>query len=116
MSEYARRLAIAVKKSRIGLDLTQEEVAEKSGTDVRTIIALEKGRGNPKLETLYPVIRALKIDAREIFDDTPQIDSSTTRQLHLLVNDCKEEEAAALLPVVQAVLSALRSNKGIKIE
>ena len=69
MPEYARRLAVVVKRTRTELDLTQEEVAEKSGTDVRTIITFEQGCGNPTLKTLYAVVRALKIDTREIFDD-----------------------------------------------
>lgn len=53
MPEYARRLAVVVKRTRTELDLTQEEVAEKSGTDVRTIITFEQGCGNPTLKTLY---------------------------------------------------------------
>lgn len=116
MPEYARRLAVAVKRTRTGLNLTQEEVAEKSGTDVRTIITFEQSCGNPTLKTLYAVVRTLKIDARELFDDAPQTDSFTIRQLHTLVNECSEEEANALLPVIKAVLAALRSSKGNKIE
>ena len=113
MPEYARRLAVVVKRTRTELDLTQEEVAEKSGTDVRTIITFEQGCGNP---TLYAVVRALKIDTREIFDDAPQTDSFAIRQLHALVNECSEEEAHTLLPVIKAVLTALRSSKGYNIE
>ena len=32
------------------------------------------------------------------------------------VNECSEEEANALLPVIKAVLTALRSSKGYNIE
>ena len=71
----SQRLADAVKKTRLELGLTQEEVADKCDTDVRTIINMEMGRGNPKLKTLFRVVRALKIDARELFDDDPQGDS-----------------------------------------
>lgn len=116
MSNYAWRLAVAVKKCRTELDLTQEELAEKSGTDVRTIIAFEKGRGNPKLETLYSVVRALKMDARQLFDDEPHLDSPSIRQLNSIINNCSEEEAATILSIVNAVLVALRSNDGQKIE
>ena len=38
MQDYSRQLAQAIKKARLELGLTQEQVAEKSGTDVRTII------------------------------------------------------------------------------
>lgn len=113
---YSQRLANAVKKTRSELGLTQEEVADKCDTDVRTIINMEMGRGNPKLKTLFKIVRALKIDARELFDDDLQNNNPSIRRICLLINECSEEEAAALLPVIEAVLTALRSSKGIKIE
>jgi transcriptional regulator with XRE-family HTH domain len=116
MPEYSQRLADAIRNTRLELGLTQEEVAERSNTDVRTIINMEMGRGNPKLKTLYAVIRALKMDARIIFDDDPQIDRPTVRHLRMIFDECSEEEITTLLPVVEAVLTALRSNKGTKIQ
>ena len=116
MLKYSQRLADAVKKARSELGLTQEEVADKCNTDVRTIIHMEMGRGNPKRKTLFKVVRALKIDARELFDDGPQSDSPSVRRVCLLINECSEEEAATLFPVIEAVLNALRTNRGIKIE
>ena len=115
MPEYSQRLADAIKKARLELGLTQEQVAEKSGTDVRTIINMEQGRGNPKLETLFPLIRALKMDSREIFDAVPNLDAPSIRHLHLLVDDCSEDEAATLLSVMESVLTALRSPRATKI-
>lgn len=72
MLKYSQPLAEAVKKARSELGLTQEEVADKCDTDVRTIINMEMGRGNPKPKPLFRVVRALKIDARELFDDDLQ--------------------------------------------
>ena len=116
MQEYSQRLADAIKKARLELGLTQEQVAEKSGTSVRTIINMEQGRGNPKLETLFPLIQTLKMDAREIFDVAPKLDAPSIRHLRLLIDDCSEEEAATLLSVMESVLTALRSTQAIKIE
>ena len=116
MQEYSQQLADAIKKARLELGLTQEQVAEKSGADVRTIINMEQGRGNPKLETLFPLIRTLKMDSREIFDVDPKLDAPSIRHLRLLIDDCNEEEAAILLPVMESVLAALRSPRATKIE
>lgn len=116
MLDHSQRLADAVKNARLELGLTQEEVADKCDTDVRTIINMEMGRGNPKFKTLFKVVRALKIDAKELFDDGPQSDSPSVRRVYLLINECSKEEAATLFPVIEAVLSALRTNKGSKIE
>ena len=113
MLDHSQRLADAVKNARLELGLTQEEVADKCDTDVRTIINIEMGRGNPKFKTLFNVVRALKIDARELFDDGPRSDSPSVRRVYLLINECSEKEAAT---VIEAVLNALRTNKGNKIE
>lgn len=67
MQDYARSLGDAVKRARGKLDLTQNEVADAAGIDSRTVLNIENYKGNPKLEVLYPLVRALKIDSREIF-------------------------------------------------
>lgn len=77
---------------------------------------MEQGRGNPKLETLFPLIQTLKMDAREIFDVAPKLDAPSIRHLRLLIDDCSEEEAATLLSVMESVLTALRSTQATKIE
>lgn len=37
-------------------------------------------------------------------------------QLRLMIEDCSEEEAEKLIPVFEAVLSAMRSSEATKIE
>lgn len=74
MQDYARPLGDAVKVARNDLKLTQEQVASQINTDSRTIMNIENYRGNPKMGTLYPLIRLLKIDARDVF--TPSISCS----------------------------------------
>lgn len=110
MPEYSRPLGNAVKQARSRLKLTQNEVANAINVDSRTILNIENHKGNPKMEVLYPLIRTLKIDAREIF--TPEIlrDSPSLRQLRILVEDCDEMEAAVIIPAVRAILEVLRSK------
>ena len=61
---YSHPLGDAVKVARSELVLTQEQVAVKIDADVRTVMNIENYKGNPKMETLFPLIRLLKIDAR----------------------------------------------------
>ena len=56
------------------------------------------------------------MDSREIFDVDPKLDAPSIRHLRLLIDDCNEEEAAILLPVMESVLAALRSPRATKIE
>ena len=116
MTEYSRPLGDTVKQARTRLKLTQYEVAEMIDVDSRTILNIENYKGNPKMEVLYPLVRTLKIDAREIF--TPEIlrDSPSLRQLRILIEDCDEKEAAAIIPAVMAILEVLRSKTAQSIE
>ena len=115
MPDYSKPLGDVVKCARKRMDLTQNEVADSIDVDVRTIINIENFKGNPKLEVLYPLIRSLKIDAREIFYPEMQRETPALRQLRLFVEDCSEEEAATVIPVLQAVISALRDKNATPI-
>ena len=115
MPDYSKPLGDVIKSARKRLDLTQNEVADSIDVDVRTIINIENYKGNPKLEVLYPLIRSLKIDAREIFYPEMQRESPALRQLRLLVEDCSEEEAATIIPVLQSVIAALRDKNATPI-
>ena len=116
MSDYSRYLGDAVKRSREKMGLTQNEVANAVDIDARTVLNIENYKGNPKMQVLYPLIRALKIDAREIFNPEMQLDTPAIRQLRLLIQDCTEEEATALLPVLQAALDMVRNCNKTPIE
>lgn len=85
MQEYSRSLGDVIKRARGKLGLTQNEVADAADIDVRTVLNIENYKGNPKMEVLYPLVRALKIDAREIFNPEIQRESPALRQLRLLI-------------------------------
>ena len=110
MQDYSRPLGDALKRARGESGYTQREVADKIGKDVRTVLNIENYKGNPKMEVLYPLIRALNIDAREVFYPELQRETPALRQLRLLVEECSEVEAAALIPVFQSVLSTIRTK------
>ncbi len=116
MQDYARSLGDAVKRARGKLDLTQNEVADAANIDSRTVLNIENYKGNPKLEVLYPLVRALRMDSREIFYPEMLRESPMLEQLRLVTGECTEEEAAALIPVIQSVLAAMRSTNTIPIK
>lgn len=116
MPEYSRPLGDAVKRARGELGLTQSEVADAADIDVRTVLNIENYKGNPKMEVLFPLVRTLRIDAREIFNPEMQRGSPALRQLRLLIEECSEEDAAAIIPVFQAVLTALHASNAVSIK
>ena len=116
MHEYSRPLGDAVKRARGKSGLTQNEVADMADVDVRTVLNIENYKGNPKMEVLYPLVRALIIDAREIFNPEIRRETPALRQLRVMIEECSEEEAAAIIPVFQSVLTALRDKNALPIE
>ena len=116
MQEFSRPLGDAVKRARGELNLTQAQVASKIDKDARTVMNIENYKGNPKMEVMYPLIRALQIDPREIFNPEIERKSPSIRRLRFLVENCSEQEAATLIPVIEAVLAALRADDPIAIE
>lgn len=116
MHEYSHLLGDAVKRARGKHGLTQGEVADAANIDVRTVLNIENYRGNPKLEVLYPLIRVLNIDSREIFNSEMKRDSPSIQELRLLIEQCSEEEASSLIPILNAVIAALRTKNAISIK
>ena len=116
MQSFSRPVGDAVKRARGEQNLTQRQVAERIDVDVRTILNIENYKGNPKMQVLYPLLRTLKIDAREIFNPEMERESPAIRQLRFLVEECSEIEAEALLPVVEDLLKLLRARNVTKIE
>ena len=108
--ECSKILGDVIKRARGKVGMTQQELSDKSGIDRRTIINIENYHKDSKFSSIYDLIRSLKIDSREIFYPEIHRDSPSLRQLRLLIEECSEEEAAAVIPVLESLLSVLRDN------
>lgn len=77
MSEIVKELSLTmkiyeqfgekVKRLRRERDMSQEELAEKIKRDPRTVVAIETGKRNPTLNTIYKIAQALKIPIADLF-------------------------------------------------
>ena len=56
-----------IKEFRAKYNLTQEELAKKTGVRRETIVFLEKGKYNPSLELAHKVAKALRTKIAELF-------------------------------------------------
>ena len=109
VEDWLENFGEIVRKSRLRLKLTQEEVGEVVGTDKRTIHNIEHGESNPKLKVLYPLIRLLSIDPKMVFYPERRQESPAYRQLQQMIEGCSEKEISTLLIVVRDILEARRS-------
>jgi transcriptional regulator with XRE-family HTH domain len=70
IEEVAKRL----RTSRLNADISQAELAERSGLGIVTIKRAESGKGNTTLLTLIAILRALgKIDQIDTFLPEPPV-------------------------------------------
>ena len=60
MQQPTEILGKAVKEARSRLGITQLKLAEDIGKSERTVIKIEGGASNLKLDSLYPLIRVMR--------------------------------------------------------
>lgn len=60
--------ALQLKTIRTKKQMTQEDLAYKSGLALSQIARIETARTNPTLSTIFSIARALEIDLKELFD------------------------------------------------
>lgn len=56
-----------IKELRAKYNLTQEDLAKKTGVRRETIVFLEKGKYNPSLKLAHDVADVLKVSIEELF-------------------------------------------------
>ena len=55
-----------LREARKKANLTQKQVAEKSGLHVNYVARIERGEENPSYEAIEKIIKALKIKSSEV--------------------------------------------------
>ncbi|WP_448790821.1 helix-turn-helix domain-containing protein [Bacteroides graminisolvens] len=54
-----KKIGEIIKERRQSLKVKQQELADLAGVGINTLVAIERGQGNPKLETLLCVLDTL---------------------------------------------------------
>lgn len=67
MNKLCAKFGLNVKKIRLSYDLSQEELAEKSGLHRTYISALERGKRSISLGNIEKLAIALEIEAYKLF-------------------------------------------------
>lgn len=53
-----------IKDRRKELGVTQREVAELAGVGINSLVAIERGKGNPSLKTLLRILEVLGLEIK----------------------------------------------------
>ena len=75
-----------------------------------------KSPSAPQMEVLFPLVRFLKMDPRDIFYPERDRNTPELRRLRTMMEDCTEEEAGVMVSVFQSVLQAIRDPNSRHID
>lgn len=115
MMDSLEALARAVRYYRRAEGLSQEKPAEQLSAAPRTIISIEAATSNPKMDTLYRLIRELHIDANQIFYPELQQGESARSEFTYFLSTCSNDEIRDLFVICRSVLSIFRERDSRKI-
>lgn len=69
MKDNLKKLGKKIKIERIKNDLSQEQLAEKTGVSTRTISLIESGLQHPKFLLVVKLVKALDIDVKKLIEE-----------------------------------------------
>lgn len=110
MQEAKINLGKVVRVARKRKRITQDYLAEKVGVQPRTILEIENGRGNPRFENLFVMVRLLDIAPNDIFNYDCSL-AQDTEQLFQELSSFSEEEQRMAAAAARAVLQQIRYEK-----
>ena len=63
-----RKFGLRVRSIRAGRDLTQEELAEKTGFSPEYVSQIERGKASPSFRAVSKIALAFEVEPRSLFD------------------------------------------------
>lgn len=58
------KIGQTIKNRRKELGVTQQEVADLAGVGINSLVAIERGKGNPSLKTLLRILEVLGLEIK----------------------------------------------------
>ena len=113
--EVRARLGANVRERRVQRGLTQEALGERAGLSYKFIGEVERGLGNPSIQSVAAIAQALDTDVADLFGATRASRSYDASRRHFaLVRDAQERLATALKDWHAAALGRVPRRKAAK--
>ena len=97
-------LGSAIKKARLGKNLTQEKLAEIINITPMHMKQLERERRNPSVEVLYRLVYALDLSLDSLFSSQDNNTQELRNTINLGLNRCNEHELQVVYATIEALL------------
>jgi transcriptional regulator with XRE-family HTH domain len=72
MQSAAQALARSLKRRRLERAISLSELARRAGVSKATLSSLERGTGNPSVDTVWALAKALNVRFGDLFDSAEQ--------------------------------------------
>lgn len=107
--QLTERLGTILRELREEKGLTREELAERSGTGLRHVAAIELGEKNPSVDTLYRLIRGIGVSSDRVFyPEISQSDPELEALVHTLAT-CSPKQKR----LITAFVEMLRNQENL---
>ena len=112
-----KKIGGVIKKRRLALKITQEQLAEMINKSTVYISLIESGARHPSLETLYCIAISLKTSVDTIIHDkSSHEDEEHVNEFAFLVADRSEDEIDFIMDVVREILRHLANGKILRLK
>ena len=94
-----------VKELRKGKELTQEQLAERAGLDVKFVGSIERGTENPSIQTLEKLAAALSVKIHQLLNFEHHVtgEKSLRRKITQILEKCDERELQMLIKLLISI-------------
>ena len=106
--DHAKLLSDHVQRLRKYNNISQEMLAQQTQVSIKTVQNIEECNTDPRLSTIVPICNTLNLDARLFI--TPDLirESAYASELSMILSDCNDVEASAIINVAKNVKGAIR--------
>lgn len=104
MDEY-KRLAAAIKETRIASNMSQEEFAEMLDVSSTHFKHMESGHRKPSVDILFRIARKTGMSIDRILYDKEISDSETYVALNAVLALCTEKEKTLIVKIAEAIIA-----------
>ncbi len=110
MSDYSKRLGELVLTKRKELGWTQAKLAEEADVTELTIRKFEHGEGNPQMNVLLPLLKALRISPSALLEDEDD-PKPAQKEVQMILDECSNEEILDIIPVIEATKKIIKKTR-----
>jgi len=103
--DIRQMLGSRIKDIRTKKGMSQEKLSEKMGINPKYLSSIERGKGNPPLNTFIKLAQSLEVDIGEIFNFIQVEDSSKRKSLiKSLLKEADSEQLKLALKILSAII------------